>query len=125
MIYAQAVLAQQGSEPFLNKLTEYGVLGILVALLFWFGFKQVQREQKRSDDLQAENLRLNQTIQDKVIPALVSATQALQGSAAILQQIKYERDLEMAEQRGVMARRESARYEVDLPRPPRGRSDRD
>lgn len=86
-------LVQAAADP-LSSLVQYGVLGIFAALLVMFGRSLVKREQERADAVQAENLRLNQLIQDKTIPALVTATQAIQASQAILQAMQAQRDVE-------------------------------
>lgn len=78
----------------LNVFAQYGVLGIVTAGLIFFAKGAHQREKDRADRLEEENRRLNNVIQDKVIPALTSATKAAEESANLLTAIQRERDLQ-------------------------------
>jgi len=79
-------------EPLLN----YGALGIFAALLVYFARSLLLREQKRADDSAAEVTRLNTLMQEKTIPALIAATQAVATAQTVLQGIKYQQDVEAA-----------------------------
>jgi len=81
--------AEAGSD--LAALTQYGVLGAFAILLVLFARTAYKRETDRSDRLESENTRLNQSIQEKVIPALVEATTALEQAAQLIHDM--ERDL--------------------------------
>ncbi len=79
---------------------QYGVLGVFAAILLWFARGSVQRERERADRLEAENLRLNQAIQERVIPALTAASRAAEEATALLAAMQRERELmRLAEQR--------------------------
>lgn len=83
----------------LAVLTQYGVLGVVAAMLIWFAKGAHQRERERADRMEAENKRLNELILDRVIPALTSATRAAEESAELLNAIQRERQLsQLAEQ---------------------------
>jgi hypothetical protein len=73
-----------------DVLLQYGVLGVFAILLVWFAKVAYSRETERADRLEAEVIRLNTLIQDKNIPALVSATNAIRDATEIIRD--YERD---------------------------------
>lgn len=75
-------------------LTQYGVLGIFAVILIVFARAAYARETARSDRLEAEVLRLNTTIQSNVIPALESATRAVQESTGLMQSMQREREFD-------------------------------
>lgn len=83
-------------DPVLQPLLQYGVLGIFAVLLIGFSRSLLKREQDRADRSEAEVLRLNTIMQEKTIPALTLATQALLESQKLLQAIQYQRDIEAA-----------------------------
>lgn len=74
-------------------LLQYGVLGIFAVILLVLSKTLIRREQERADRLDAEVNRLNSLIQDKTIPALISATSAIQASQLYLQSLQYQRDV--------------------------------
>lgn len=81
-------------DPLLEPLLQYGVLGIFAVLLILFSRSLLKREQDRADGLAVENLRLNTLMQEKIIPALTAATQAIIAAQSILESIQYQRDIE-------------------------------
>lgn len=83
-------------DPLIEPLLQYGVGGIILAMLIVFARSQVLREQQRADALAAEVNRLNTLMQEKTIPALLGATQALATAQTILQSFQYQRDIEAA-----------------------------
>lgn len=83
-------------DPILQPLLQYGVLGIFAVLLIVFAKSLLKREQDRGDSSQNEVTRLNNLIQDKMIPALTSANQAIVQVTALLQGLQYQRDVEQA-----------------------------
>lgn len=93
LLLAQAALAAaaEGGEPNYAVLGQYGVLGVFAVLLVWFAKFMISRETARADRLEAEVVRLNNTIQEKVIPALLSATGAVAESTEMLRDL--QRDL--------------------------------
>lgn len=83
----------------LTIFAQYGVLGIIAAMLIWFAKGAHQRERDRADRMEAENKRLNELILDRVIPALTSASRAAEESAELLNALQRERELaHLAEQ---------------------------
>lgn len=91
-VTALAVLlaAEGGSEPNYAVLGQYGVLGVFAVLLIWFARFMINRETARADRLEQEVLRLNNIIQDKVIPALLSATGAVEQSTEMFRDLQRE-----------------------------------
>lgn len=90
--------AESGAD--LSVFAQYGVLGVIAAMLIWFAKSAHQRERERADRLEEENKRLNMLILDRVIPALTSATRAAEESAQLLHAIQREREFaQLAEQR--------------------------
>lgn len=79
-------------EPFL----QYGAIGAMLVVLFLFARTLLLREQARADASAAEVQRLNTLIQEKTIPALIAATQAVTTAQTVLQSFNYQRDVEAA-----------------------------
>lgn len=97
--YGLLVAAESGTD--LSVFAQYGVLGIIAAMLIWFAKSAHQRERERADRLEEENKRLNALILDRVIPALTSATRAAEESTQLLHAIQREREFaQLAERRG-------------------------
>ncbi len=92
VLLAQLLLAAEdgGSGSDLAVLGQYGVLGVFAVLLIWFAKFMIGRETARADRLEAEVLRLNTTIQEKVIPALMSATGAVEESTEMLRDLQRD-----------------------------------
>lgn len=82
--------AEAGGE--FSVLAQYGVLGAFAILLVLFARTAYKRETDRSDRLESENSRLNNSIQEKVIPALVEATTALEQAAQLIHDMERDRD---------------------------------
>lgn len=101
-------VADNAVDP-LAPLLQYGVLGIFVVILVLFGRTLIKREQDRADAEHTENLRLNQLIQEKTMPALISATEAIRASQSILQTMQYQRDLEQAAAAAALAQAQTTR----------------
>jgi hypothetical protein len=94
------LVADAGVGADLGVLAQYGVLGIIAAMLIWFAKSAHQRERERADRLEEENKRLNMLILDRVIPALTSATRAAEESAELLNAVQREREYaQLADQR--------------------------
>lgn len=99
LLVALIWLAQTDGGVDLTVFAQYGVLGVIAAMLIWFAKGAHQRERDRADRMEAENKRLNELILDRVIPALTSATRAAEESAELLNAIQRERQLaQLAEQ---------------------------
>lgn len=84
-------------------LFQYGVLGIFTIILVYLAYVFIKREQRKSDECTAENQskdleiqRLNNVMIEKMVPALISATQSILASQTIMQKIQYQKDVEMA-----------------------------
>jgi len=92
-LLTQLVLAAAaaGEGPDYSVLAQYGVLGVFATLLVWFAKFMISRETARADRLESEVVRLNSVIQEKVIPALMSATGAVEESTEMLRDL--QRDL--------------------------------
>ena len=84
-----------------ESLAQYGSLGALASALV-AGQLLVLRyvlapERDRANRLEAELARLNETIQEKSIPALVEAARVVAESQVLLRDIQRERELERRE----------------------------
>lgn len=90
------LLGATSSSSNLGDLANYGVLGIFAMLLLIFAQRQVKREQDRADRLEARMEEKDRATIEKVIPALESATVAVQAAAVLLKEIDRERELEAA-----------------------------
>lgn len=86
------LFAQDAGSFDVGTLAQYGVLGIFAVLLILFAKISYKRETDRSDRLEAEVQRLNEAIQERVIPALSSATRAIEESVELLNAIQRERE---------------------------------
>jgi len=93
MLTAALLLAGDPGSIDLTVFAQYGVLGIIAALLIFFAKGAHQRERDRADRLEAENKRLNELILDRVIPALTTAARAAEESTELLNAIQREREL--------------------------------
>lgn len=79
-----------------KMILDYGGLGILLIILLWFARALLVREQNRADANAAEVNRLNALMQEKTIPALISATQAIAASQSLLQALQRKQEIEEA-----------------------------
>lgn len=77
----------------LSVFAQYGVLGLITALLIWFAKGAHQRERDRADRLETENQRLHQLILDRVIPAMTSASRAAEDSSELMRAMQREREV--------------------------------
>lgn len=77
----------------LALFAQYGVLGIITALLIFFARGAHQREKDRADKAEAENQRLVNMLIDKLLPALTSATEAAEDSTQLLREMANERQI--------------------------------
>jgi hypothetical protein len=107
--------AETPGQVDLSIFAQYGVLGIFAALLVWFARGAYQRERERADRIEEENRRLNAIIQDRVIPALTSATRAAEESGSLLSAIQREREQNRLLDLRIRAARDDAR-DTDRPR---------
>jgi hypothetical protein len=94
-IHELAAVDTTGSGIDVGVLAQYGVLGVVTTLLLWFARSAIQRERDRADRLEEDNKRLNALILERVIPALTSATRAIEESGELLNALQRERDREL------------------------------
>ncbi len=89
-------LAAEELPAGIGGLVQYGALGIIASLGLWFMFRAWRRECERADRLDGDNKAQAAAIQDKVIPALLSATRAVEESTELMRdqqrQARWERD---------------------------------
>ena len=84
----EAVFAAENDLPELPPLAQYGLVGLILALVVagrWIVPKwALDRETARADRAEAEADRLRKVVEDRVIPALVESTAAQNKSADAL-----------------------------------------
>lgn len=78
----------------IKALFDYGGIGLLLIILLWFARTLLIREQNRADAAANEVSRLNTMIQEKFLPALVAATQAISASQEILQEMQLKAQIQ-------------------------------
>ncbi len=93
------------NPPAWDTFAQYGVLGLTVVALAWFAYKilnqmwtrnaeELAREVARGDRLEAEARGLNLVMQDKAIPALLAAANAMTECTELLREQQRERERE-------------------------------
>lgn len=87
-------LAADSTSSLLDVFLQYGAIGAMLVVLGYFARTLIKREQDRSDRLEAENQRLNTITQEKTVPALLEATNALAKTQETLDRIEQERRIE-------------------------------
>lgn len=80
----------------LGQFAQFGVTGVIAVLGIVFAKGAYQRERDRADRLETENQRLHETLAERVIPALLSASRAAEESAELLAAMQRERDVARA-----------------------------
>lgn len=86
----------------LGVLAQYGALGVIAALLVVFARTAIKRdadrseaawrrEVERADRLEAEVNRLNNSIQEKAIPALLAGATAINECTQMLREMQRQR----------------------------------
>ncbi len=85
--------ADAGAGLDVSVFANYGVVGVIAAMLLWFAKGAHQRERDRGDRLEAELQRLHEVMMERVIPALSAATRTAEESAALLASMQREREL--------------------------------
>lgn len=91
--------ADASGDPNLGLLAQYGILGLVAGGLIWFAKFMVGRETARADRLEAEVIRLNGLIVDRVIPALTSSAGAVEDATELLRAFQRERELSLFRER--------------------------
>lgn len=96
----EVIAGSSSSLPELPAGAQYGILGVLVAMLGsgWLLVPRyvLDRERERADRMEVENVRLNTLIQEKAIPALVDAANAVKESTLLVHDVKRDRDIQAA-----------------------------
>lgn len=113
MDYHLAPAADPTGSLDITLFAQYGILGIVAAMLIWFAKGAHQRERDRADRIEEENKRLNMLILDRVIPALTSATRAAEESTELLNSIQREREI------AILQRDRAVTQLAETQRPPR------
>jgi hypothetical protein len=91
------------ATPGWDTFAQYGVLGVAVLALGWFVHKvlnqmwarnaeELAREVARGDRLENELRQQNAAIQDKVMPTLFAAANAMTECTEIIREQQHERD---------------------------------
>lgn len=104
------------SKPAWDTFAQYGVLGVAVVALAWFVHKllsqmwdrnaaELAREVARADRLEAENRGLNLAMQDKAVPTLLAAANALTECTELLRELQRDRERERERERDYARRR--------------------
>lgn len=100
-----ALAEEVPAKPSWDTFAQYGVLGVAVVVLGWFGHKvltqmwarnaeELAREVARGDRLENEVRVQNAVMQDKAIPALHAAATAMTECTELLREQQRERDRE-------------------------------
>lgn len=84
-----SVLADAG--PPLAQLGQYGIAGVIGAILVWFAWKVIQREQRLAEEARAEVARLNAKIADVYVPNMEKWLEALAEQKRLLEVLRDER----------------------------------
>lgn len=91
--------AAQAPSPPWDSLAQYGVLGLGVLALGILALRMWQRETARGDRLEDENRALNTVMQDKAIPALLAAANAIGECTELLRELQRDRERDYARMR--------------------------
>jgi len=75
----------------LSGLGQLGAVGVVLGILFWFGWKVYVRERDRADKNEDEVKRLNEVIREKYVPALEEAAKALIEYNNLLPELRRKR----------------------------------
>lgn len=84
-------LAEDVGPPLLTTLGQYGIAGVIGAILIWFGWKVIQREQRLAEEARAEVARLNAKIADVYVPNMERWLEALAEQKRLLEVLRDER----------------------------------
>lgn len=87
------LLAAEPGSLDISVFAQYGVLGVIAAMLIWFAKGAHLRERERADRMEEENKRLNTLLLDRVIPALTAASRAAEESTELLRAVQREREI--------------------------------
>lgn len=91
LLSAVSIVAAENSSGFSGDVfLQYGVLGVVAGALVVYTRASILREQKRSDELTVKNDALNLSIQEKMIPALITATRSIQEANDLLLKMRSD-----------------------------------
>lgn len=97
---------ESGALPGWSSLAQLGLAGLVIAALGTFALAAWKRETSRGDALYAENQALHKenrdlqaSMQEKAIPALVTAVAAIEGCTALMRELQRDRERERDYQR--------------------------
>lgn len=85
-----AVAPLPGPGTATELVAQWGAVGLLIALLAWYGLSAIKRERDRADQAEAREQRLNEAMRTEVIPVLVSATKAIERVSETLPDLAAE-----------------------------------
>ncbi len=109
MLFAVLLAAEAASNttalPELPPAAQYGLLGIGIAALATGKFlipryvldrerERADQAEERADRNEKENQRLNTVIQEKFVPSIVDASNAVRDATVLITKIKREQDIE-------------------------------
>lgn len=70
-----------------ESLLGYGVVGLLALAGGWFAWTTVQRERRKTDEAEARNHALNESIRTEFVPAMTRATDAIGRVTDVMAQV--------------------------------------
>lgn len=80
VVLSTSVAAESGSADPSSLLVQYGVLGLVVAVLGPFAWQSYKWQVQRGDKLEARNEELTKLYTDKILPAVLASNEAVQAS---------------------------------------------
>lgn len=78
---------------------QYGVLGVAAIVLCIVAKRLIEREQARSDRLEADVRRLNELMVDQIVPALTKSNDAVVNAQRLIEEIRRQKEIEDAARR--------------------------
>lgn len=101
---------EESADTGMDVLAQYGVLGVFAILLIAFARISYKRETDRADRLEAEVVRLNNMIIERVIPALTSAAAAVEDATELMRAMQRERELSLYRERQLADRPRGGKF---------------
>ena len=83
-VLATALAAESGGVDPTSSLVQYGVLGLIAAVLGPFAYSSYKWQVGRGDRLEARIVELTDLYTDKILPAVITSTDAVQASQSTL-----------------------------------------
>ena len=103
-LFPMRFLADDAGSVDITVFAQYGVLGVIAALLIWFAKGAHQRERDRADRMEQKYENLNTLLLERMLPAITSATRAVEESTEIIRDMQRERGRESIRSRARTAR---------------------